>query len=719
VEASGPRGADWADILEVLHALVNTMTVRSHYAEGHPAIQRADLLAAQGFGRVLDRLPELVIALIDNEFVVCERPMPDLRARLHVLAEAMARHEIECLVFQRGTSPTETAFLGRMLARPIDQPGKVREQTQAGLQHVLLRFAELRHDQQWSRAGKHGTSFAPIVAELLASIVKAIAMEKPIDKKPVLAIATEMVDAVEGRMFSLESRCYAGPDLSESARHAANVALVSAAIALASDVPKGVAVDVAAAAMLHDVGHLLLPSDVRCIPEPLLDEKAKPLFRNHTFAGASTLLASGCPPLWVAAALEHHRGVDGGGYPVLESKSAPHELVRMIALANFYDRRRTILPNRPADDPDEAIRRAGALADRYFGKAAVSGFLKALGAFPPGTTVLLSTRDIALVTHANANDPFRPQVRLVTGPSAGKRLDLKEASALEGRHFASIVRAVPPPLLTPAEAAIVSPERPAKKADGDDLDATPTPTPPDAAIITHAPKRDAPAISGAERARQELADMGGVLDALLTIKTDELTHAPARSMATSFVPSAPSHPPAPSSYAVPPAAPSSVQVIPPPAPSSVPMAQPPPPRFTAPSVMPVMPAMPAMPSRPPLVTGPPPGDYPRPKPARSLPVPPATSSPSMRAPSAPPPNRATAGNRAEAAYLRRLGSLQAVPRMVRPMQDLDLDQRSGFVCSFIDGASTIEDIIDVSSVPKLEVLRILDDLVAQGGVSVE
>lgn len=745
MEGTGPRGADWADILEVLHALVNTMTVRSHYAEGHPAIQRADGLAAQGLARVLDRVPELVVALIDNEFVVCERPMPDLRERLHVLADSMVRHEIECLVLQRGTSATETAFLGRMLARPVDQPGKVREQAQAGLQHVLLRFAELRHDHQWSRAGKHGTSFAPIVAELLASIVKAIATEKPIDKKPVLAIATEMVEAVEGRMFSLESRCYAGPDIAEAARHASNVALTAAAIALASDVPKGIAVDVAAAAMLHDVGHLLLPPDVRCIPEPMLDERAKPLFKNHTFAGASTLLASGCPPLWVAAALEHHRGLDGGGYPVLETKSAPHELVRMIALANYYDRRRTILPNRPADDPDEAIRRAGALADRYFGKPTVTAFLKALGAFPPGTTVLLSTRDVALVTHANRGDPWRPQVRLVTGPSAGKRLDLKEASAIEGRHFASIVRAVPPPLLTPAEAAIVSPERPVKKKDAsDDLDATPTPTPPDVAIIMQTPKQGAPAVSGADRARQELADMGGVLDALLTIKTDELAHAPGRPMATSFVPSAPSAPPramsapvpppAPSSFAVPPAAPSSVIAVPPPAPSSVPMRHPPLPKITAPPLA----------SRPPLISAPPSDAYPRPKPARSIPVPeapppiaapsrapgtpssrPAFAVPPPRTSSAPahpsaqPPRTSTAANRAEGAYLRRLGSLSAIPRLMRPMQDLELDQRSGFVCSFIDGASSIEDIIDVSGVPKLEVLRILDDLVAQGGVSVE
>lgn len=743
MDVNAPRGADWADILEVLHALVNTMTVRAHYAEGHPAIQRADAFATQGFTRVLDRLPELVVALIDNEFVVCERPMPDLRARLHVLADAMLRHEIECLVFQRGMSPTEASFLGRMLVRPPDQPGKVREQTQAGLQHILLRFAELTHDQQWSRAGKHGTSFAPVVAELLASIVRSISTEKPLEKKAVTSIATEIVEAVESHMFSLESRCWSGQDLAEAARHASNVALVASAIALAHGVPKGVATDVAAAALLHDIGHLLLPPDIRCIPEPLLDEKSKPLFRNHTFAGASTLLSAGCPPLWVAAALEHHRGIDGGGYPVLESKSPPHELVRMIALANFFDRRRTILPGKAADDPDEAIRRAVALEDRYFGKPLVGAFLRGLGVFPPGTTVLLSTREVALVTHANPTDPWRPQVRLVTGSSAGKRVDLKEASAIEGRHYASVVRAVPPPLLRPDEAAMAAPDRAAKKKDEDASIGEATPTPTDAAIIARTPSFGVPAVSGHDRARQELADMGGVLDALLTIKTDDLSHAPGRPMSTSFLPSAPTAPPRPPSA-------SSMAAV---RAHSMPMAQPAPPKISLPPVSappPRITAPPVTSAPPPRIPAPPADGYAPPKPARSVPVPPISAPPprvtgapqrpaspsrapafaapppnasvpkaSVPAASVPPPARATAANRAEAAYLRRLGSLQSVPRLVRPLQDLALDPRSGFIASFVDGASTIEDIIDVSGAPRTEVLRVLDDLVAQRGAAVD
>jgi hypothetical protein len=80
---------------------------------------------------------------------------------------------------------------------------------------------------------------------------------------------------------------------------------------------------------------------------------------------------------------------------------------------------------------------------------------------------------------------------------------------------------------------------------------------------------------------------------------------------------------------------------------------------------------------------------------------------------------AAAGDDSEAAYLRRLKSLRSIPRMLRPMQELSLDPRAGFICSMVDGTTSIEDIIDMSGAPRLDVLRILDDLVAQGGAAVD
>jgi len=68
-------------------------------------------------------------------------------------------------------------------------------------------------------------------------------------------------------------------------------------------------------------------------------------------------------------------------------------------------------------------------------------------------------------------------------------------------------------------------------------------------------------------------------------------------------------------------------------------------------------------------------------------------------------------------YLERLGAAAWVPQ--RAMQNsaltgLALDHRSGFLLSCVDGVSTIEELIDVSAMPRLEAVRILYELVQEG-----
>lgn len=67
-------------------------------------------------------------------------------------------------------------------------------------------------------------------------------------------------------------------------------------------------------------------------------------------------------------------------------------------------------------------------------------------------------------------------------------------------------------------------------------------------------------------------------------------------------------------------------------------------------------------------------------------------------------------------YAGRLGNLQQIPRVIVPHSELrwlSLDHRAGFILSLIDGSLTLEDIIDVSSMPALEVLRTLYNLSVQ------
>ena len=126
-----------------------------------------------------------------GEFVVCERPLPELRTRLHVLADGMLRHQIQCLVFQRGMTRAECGFLAATLSAPADAPGRVREHAQAYLNNVLLRFAGLAADDSLIGAGAQVGNFVPYVLEALINAARALAADQPVDKLGILAIANQ------------------------------------------------------------------------------------------------------------------------------------------------------------------------------------------------------------------------------------------------------------------------------------------------------------------------------------------------------------------------------------------------------------------------------------------------------------------------------------------------------------------------------------------------
>ncbi len=71
-------------------------------------------------------------------------------------------------------------------------------------------------------------------------------------------------------------------------------------------------------------------------------------------------------------------------------------------------------------------------------------------------------------------------------------------------------------------------------------------------------------------------------------------------------------------------------------------------------------------------------------------------------------------------YGSRLGSFGRVPRRIvadAEIRWLGLDHRDGFVLAQVDGTHTVEEIIDVTGMPKLEVLKTLVELLDVGAIT--
>jgi len=73
-------------------------------------------------------------------------------------------------------------------------------------------------------------------------------------------------------------------------------------------------------------------------------------------------------------------------------------------------------------------------------------------------------------------------------------------------------------------------------------------------------------------------------------------------------------------------------------------------------------------------------------------------------------------------YASKIGSLEGVPVQAlteTQMRWLGLDHRSGFLLSRVDGASTVEEVLDVCGMPRLEALKTLVDLLERGAIRVQ
>jgi HD-GYP domain-containing protein (c-di-GMP phosphodiesterase class II) len=164
------------------------------------------------------------------------------------------------------------------------------------------------------------------------------------------------------------------------------------------------------AALLHDIGRLLLPSDFTSLYK--LREGDAEIIRLHCRDGAALLAGVPNLPLpIIRPALEHHMGHDGLGYPDLPVSHTPHMYSKIIALADFvsWGTVSDEYYHRPVPIHRlirSVLRRAGSQFDPLLVKLFVPFF----GLYPPGTRLRLTALGEAVSLEPNLRHLLRPLV---------------------------------------------------------------------------------------------------------------------------------------------------------------------------------------------------------------------------------------------------------------------------------------------------------------------
>lgn len=165
--------------------------------------------------------------------------------------------------------------------------------------------------------------------------------------------------------------------------------------------------------MLSEVGYTLLPVELFGKTAGLTPAEYE-LVRQHVTHGVDILNGrDGINEDILSVVQTHHERFDGSGYPEGLRGSQIPLLGQIAGIVDVYD----MLTNpRDAGDvlpPTVAMAKLHGMIDEAFQKELVEEFIRAIGVYPTGTLVELSTGEIGIITEQNAERRLRPKILIL------------------------------------------------------------------------------------------------------------------------------------------------------------------------------------------------------------------------------------------------------------------------------------------------------------------
>lgn len=219
------------------------------------------------------------------------------------------------------------------------------------------------------------------------------------------------------------------------AKHSMHTAIIAVNIATALDYSSKQILEMAYAALLHDVGMFRISEKVRDKTGRLTQHEFLEIQKHPTYNLDYLQRVRRIPMSTPIVTYQIHERLDRSGYPKQKSGNLIHGFAKIIAVADVYSALTSDRPYRKKLSPFRASRTLVDMGSE--GKLDVNcirNFLKFVCLFPVGSWVRLNNGHIGKVISANADDYTRPVITIMYDRNLGKIrnyvIDLREEPKL-------------------------------------------------------------------------------------------------------------------------------------------------------------------------------------------------------------------------------------------------------------------------------------------------
>jgi HD-GYP domain-containing protein (c-di-GMP phosphodiesterase class II) len=266
----------------------------------------------------------------------------------------------------------------------------------------------------------------------------------------VAAVAAAVDDMVASMIDNPDALLWVGRLRTEDANpytHGVKVALYLIALGRHLGFPKRELGLLGMIGMLADIGKVRLPRALLDKPGMLTSAEFG-LIKEHVRLGIDALNEAGELPFEVELGIvQHHERLDGSGYPKGLKGNDISLYGRMAAIADSFAA--LIAPRAYADPsaPQDALMNLYEWAGSSFHEPLVEQFVQAVGVFPVGSLVELSSGEVAIVVAHNRVRRLEPRVLVLTWPDKLPLAEPIERDLLSSSAYGSgrlrIVRGLP------------------------------------------------------------------------------------------------------------------------------------------------------------------------------------------------------------------------------------------------------------------------------------